>query len=147
MLVKVWNDNIHPYREMFRNQEIVIEAGSFIEMDEDEALYFEGTFVFPRKNEQGVPDPLFFKKIRREATPPVEVDPLLCHANGQTAKSDAEFKELVGAFKHLLVKDDSAEAERTKALKKENKDLKSRLERLEEHLGLKTEKTSNDKTV
>ena len=59
MQVKVFNDNVHPYTEKFRGKEITIGAKQFIEMDEDEAEYFKGTFTFPVKNGEGLPDPAF----------------------------------------------------------------------------------------
>lgn len=43
MLVKVVNDNKHPYREKFRGKEIYIEAGGAVEMDINEAHIFLGT--------------------------------------------------------------------------------------------------------
>jgi hypothetical protein len=43
MLVKVVNDNVHPYREKFRGKDIYIEPKGAIEMDLNDAHAFLGT--------------------------------------------------------------------------------------------------------
>jgi len=142
MLVKVHNHNIHPYKENFRDKTVVIPANDSIEMDEDEADYFMQTFTFPKKDSQGRPDPLFFKKLKVEK-PLVEkpVDGLVCHAKGQKVATIEELNTLVVGFSHMLAnKDEAGEAEVKKqasALKRENKDLKARLEMIEQKLGLR----------
>ncbi len=149
MDVRVVNTNIHPYRERFRDKDIVIEANSHILMDQDEAYYFLETFCPPVKDAQGRRDPKFFKKlnihpedlkkIREDAVK--NANPMVCHANGQKAATKEELAQLLGNFSHMLAdRDDSAESEVKKAnkdLKKENKELKSRLEIIEEKLGLR----------
>ncbi len=145
MLVKVHNLNIHPYRENFRDREIMIPAGSFIEMDEDEADYFLQAFVFPKKDSQGRPDPLYFKKLKIERPPKVHVDEdeedLICHANGQKYATRDELATVLKGFSHLLAdKDPESETvvkKQNRDLKKENAELKSRLDLIEEKLGLK----------
>lgn len=143
MLVKVHNLNTHPYTEEFRGQKITIPPMGYVEMDEDESLYFMETFTSPIKDSQGRPDPKFFKKLKREVPPPAAVDPLVCHATGQKAQTPEELAKMLAGFSHLLAgKDDAGEAEvkrQNAALKKENAGLKSRLERLEEHLFGKAE--------
>lgn len=142
MMVKVHNLNTHPYTEVFRGNTVRIPANDSIEMDEDEADYFLQSFTFPKKDSQGRPDPQFFKKLKIEK-PKVEkpVDDLVCHANGQKAASVDDLNKIVSGFSHLLAaKDESGEAEVLKrqnsALRKENKEYKSRLEAIEEKLGL-----------
>ncbi len=138
MQVKVHNLNTFPYSEEFRGTLITIPALGFVEMDEDESLYFMETFTAPKKDSQGRPDPKFFKKLKRELPPPAAVDPLVCHATGQKAQSAEDLAKMLAGFSHLLAgKDEAGEAELKKqntALKKENAGLKSRLERLEEHI-------------
>ncbi len=138
MMVKVHNLNVHPYKEEFRGRMIVIPANDCIEMDEDEAVYFMESFVYPKKDSQGRPDPLFFKKLKIER-PKVEttVDPLVCHANGQRAASAEDLSKLLSAFSHMAAaKDAGLEAEvsskKNLELKKENKELKGRLDRVED---------------
>lgn len=153
MMVKVHNLNIHPYTEVFRDRKITIPPQEFVEMDEDEADYFLQTFVFPKKDSQGRPDPLYFKKLKIER-PKVEkpVDNLVCHANGQRAASTGELNQLIEGFSHMLAsKDEAAESEMAKkhqALKKKNQNLekaneklRERIARIEEKLGFTSETT------
>jgi len=37
MMVKLWNDNIHDFKQKFRDRDIYIPAKGFIELDEDDA--------------------------------------------------------------------------------------------------------------
>lgn len=141
MLVKVHNLNVHPYTEKFRERTVTIEAGGYVEMDEDEAEYFMQAFTFPKKDSQGRPDPVFFKKLKLEK-PKVDasVDPLVCHATGQRAATPEEFAKVMASVTHLLHdKDAVGEVDLKKqnaALKKANGELKSRLDLIEERLGL-----------
>lgn len=78
MIVKVWNDNSHPYSEDFRGKKINIPPKTFIEMEDDVAQLFKGSFGNgPRKDVHGQFDPRSFKMIRIEV-PRVEspVEPL-----------------------------------------------------------------------
>ena len=126
MLVKVHNLNIHPYNEKFAGQDISIPAGGFVEMDDDQAELFLQKFTFPVKNEMGLHDPKFFKrlKIERPYTPQAPVDPLMCHASGQKAASKEELGALLDKYSHLRAEDREAEEAARKAegeLKRENK--------------------------
>lgn len=67
MKVKVWNDNVHPYKEKFKGDDFLIPAKSFILMEEDDANMFKGTFNFPVLDSDGNHTPLGFKMIRIEA--------------------------------------------------------------------------------
>ena len=143
MLVKVHNLNIHPYNEKFSGQDIHIPAGGFIEMDDDQAELFLQKFTFPVKNEMGLHDPKFFKKLKieREHVPQAVVDPLMCHASGRKAASKEELVAMLDSYSHLRAEDKEAEEAAKKAdselkrenkkLREENKEFKSRLERLE----------------
>lgn len=67
MLVKVVNDNVHPYREKFRGQDIYIEPKGFIKMDLHDANLFLGTM--PPNIEvdaNGIQKPTSYKKLRIE---------------------------------------------------------------------------------
>ena len=142
MLVKVHNLNVHPYREKFREKLIEIEPAGYVEMDEDEAEYFLQTFTFPKKDSQGRPDPIYFKKLKIEKEKVEKpVDTLICHANGQKAATVEDLNRLVVGFSNMLAsKDEEGEAEvvrkQNKDLRKENKELKTRLELIEEKLGI-----------
>jgi hypothetical protein len=146
MMVKVHNLNIHPYTEEFRGNKISIAPNSFVEMDEDEAGYFLQTFTFPKRDSQGRPDPIFFKKLKIEK-PKVDKKPddLICHANGQKAASVEDLNKLLVGFSHMMASKDADAEEVLKkqntTLKKENKELKTRLEKIEEKLGFTSEIT------
>lgn len=143
MLVKVYNDNVHPYQEKFRDELIKIPAGEFIEMDADEAHYLLSQFSYPVKDGQNVPDPKFFKMLRIVALDKLEVeaDPLMNHATGVPAESLAELNSILSKFSDRLLKDEDAEKyvkKQDKQLRKENDDLRARLEKLEQAMGLTT---------
>jgi hypothetical protein len=143
MQVKVHNLNVHPYSEHFRGKLVTIPAMGFVEMDEDESLYFMETFTPPKKDSQGRPDPVYFKKLKREMPEAAPVDPLMCHASGQKAQTVEELAKMIAGYAHLQAgKDEAGEAEIKKqnaALRKENSGLKSRLAAIEERLGIVAE--------
>lgn len=71
--VKVWNDNDHDYREMFKGHEIKIRARSSIEMEYYDAHEFKGSFKAIERDADNQPLPQSFKKIRVEE-PKTDVD-------------------------------------------------------------------------
>lgn len=95
MRAKVWNDNIFPYTERFKGDQITIAANSFIEMDYDEAVLFRGTFSSIIRDPDGQPKPESYKKIRIEpmgnpVDAVVKTDPNKCLACGKVLGSQAE---------------------------------------------------------
>lgn len=139
MLVKVWNDNTHEYKEKFRGNWISVPASSFIEMDADEAEAFKSSFSFPTKDEQGRPDPKHFKKIRIELPANhalAEPDALTCHATGQKAATPEDLAKMLLSLSDRLAKDEDAEKEArlNKSAKKENEKLRQKNEELEARL-------------
>ena len=141
MLSKVHNDNIYPYREKFRDEWIEIPAKGFVEMDQDEALYFVSAFSPIVRDGQNVPDPKFFKMLRIEDPPRAEAPSLMNHATGVQASSLEELNRVLDKFADRLVKDEDAEKyakKRDKDLKKENDELRARLQKIEESLGMIT---------
>ena len=84
-LVKVWNDNIHEYKEFFRDKHIKIPSKAFVLMDAGDAHLFQGTFNGLLRDGDNQPDPRGFKMIRIESyqggdtAPPLKVDPLVCN--------------------------------------------------------------------
>lgn len=64
--VKVWNDNVHDYKENFRGVEVFIKAKSFVEMEEMEAIKFRGNFSPVEVDHDGQPLPRSYKMIRIE---------------------------------------------------------------------------------
>lgn len=104
MEVKVWNDNVHIYKENFLDKSIVIEPGQFVLMDEDEATRFIGTMP-PQgilADADGNPDPRGFKRLRIQKLNEVEKqmsvkgikDPnLVCHMCKYVAASVGDLDE------------------------------------------------------
>lgn len=79
--VKVWNDNVHPYSEVYKGDPISIPAGGCIEMEYDEAIQFRGTFKAPIKDEDGKDKPEGYKMIRVDGqAPAVVLTDLVCQA-------------------------------------------------------------------
>src|SRR4051812_48653121 len=72
--VKVWNDNDHDYKEKFKDNDVVIKAKSFIEMEYYEAHEFKGTFRGVERDGDNQPMPRSFKMIRIEEPKAGEVD-------------------------------------------------------------------------
>ena len=68
MISRVWNDNIYPYKEKFKDQDIHIPAGKFIEMEHLEAVQFLGTYCGIERDTDGQPLAKSFKKLRVERT-------------------------------------------------------------------------------
>ena len=91
-MVKVWNDNVHPYKEQFRDKNIDIPAKGCIEMEYHEAVLFKGSFSMPILDGDGQHDPRGYKMIRVEEPSFAQiedskVDALLCQACRYLAKS------------------------------------------------------------
>lgn len=102
-LVKVWNDNVHPHTEKYKGDMITIPAGGFVEMEWEEGIQFKGQFtgLAPIVPETGQPDARKFKMIRVDApaTPIFKDAPLVNHATGELAASQAELNAIVKAFR------------------------------------------------
>ncbi len=121
--VKVWNDNKYPHKELYKGDQVIIQAGGFVEMDWEEAIQFKGQFtgMAPLKSEDdslggmGEPDPRFFKMIRVEspADDPVKDDGLVNHATGKRADDTAQLLAQVLQFARenpdRVVRDEDAE--------------------------------------
>lgn len=101
---RVYNDNVHPYNEVFKGTPVHIPAGGFVDMDYEDALQFEYTGAPMIKNAGGQQCPTSFKRIRvvpLGAVPQAEV-PLVCHATGEKAATPAQLRELEAKNAHLL---------------------------------------------
>jgi hypothetical protein len=131
-LARVWNDNVHPHTERFKERDIVIPPKAFIEMDYDEAKEFRSQFTGIRTDGERNPLPTSFKMIRVEriTTDAAIAADLICHATGKRASSEAELAAMNAEHEGQL------EAESKKALdaladnvrlKKELDDLKAAL--------------------
>jgi len=121
MKVKVWNKNVHPYKEEFREHKIEIPAGEHIMMEYDDAKLFQGSFSPVVKLANGQPDPKFYKMIVVEEPPQVDTSKgvasdLMCQVCRYLAETKSDL------INHLQTHSDSAvvdqEAEREIVRKK-----------------------------
>ena len=67
-LVKVWNDNIYPFKQDYKGEIIEIPAKGYIEMIWDEAIAFKSYPSPMAFDGMGQQDPKSFKMIRVEGT-------------------------------------------------------------------------------
>ncbi len=136
--VKVWNDNVHPHKEIFKGETIEIQPGGCVEMDYMEAIEFRGQFVTPKFDGSGRPDPRSFKKIRvdQPTTPIFRDDPNVMHATGQRLGTPAEAIAFAKAYAAMnpdsVAYDSEAEkSDKVMVSKAVMDDLTSRLAALE----------------
>lgn len=113
--VKVWNDNVHTYKEKFREKNIEIPPHSFIWMDEDEAHVFKGTMGFlPKLDADGNKIPEGYKMIRVERVETKEAKPVVvthdCNACGHKAESSKALDAHIGQEHADLLSDEGREA-------------------------------------
>jgi hypothetical protein len=129
---RVYNDNVHPYRENFKGSNIEIPPGGFVVMDYEEALQFEYTGAPMIKNAGGQQCPTSFKRIRVVPLGAVELAdvPLVCHATGEKAHSPAELRKLEEQNAHLLHDEAKEQVQELKAKDEEIAALKAQLEAL-----------------
>ena len=64
--VKVWNENVHPFKQRFLDEEIEIPAKSFIKMEEKKAIQFKSSYSPIEVDHDGKPTEKSFKMIRLE---------------------------------------------------------------------------------
>lgn len=118
MQVKVWNDNVHPYKEKFREQDIHIPPKQFIMMDKDEAHIFLGTFAGILRDADGNPIPEGYKMLRIEKVS--EEKPVVtahnCQACDYKAMSEKDLDEHITAL-HVEQMVDEEEVKKRKARK------------------------------
>ena len=114
---RVYNDNSHGFthREVFRGEQINIEAGDFVLMDYDDAVLFRGQYSPMIMSSQGVQDPKSYKMIRIEAGPEAGKEEIaeenkvyVCMMDGKEFVSKKELDAYVKAnFADYVVKDDA----------------------------------------
>lgn len=64
MQVKVWNDNTHPFTQVFKEKKISIPAKSYVEMEFYDAYDFLGTYFPVEHDAAGIQDPKSYKMLR-----------------------------------------------------------------------------------
>lgn len=67
--VKVWNDNVHPYKEKFHGDEIVIKPKEFVLMNKEDADLFLGTMNSLIFDVGGRPKKECYKMLRIDQSP------------------------------------------------------------------------------
>ena len=86
-LVKVYNDNVHPFTQKFKGEVITVPAKSFIEMELEEAVAFK-SYPSPMKFDgMGQQDPKSYKMLRVEGSDVAKavgerVQAYRCHQDG-----------------------------------------------------------------
>ncbi len=119
--VRVYNDNVHAFKQDWRDQKIEIPPKSFIMMEESEAYDFRGTYSPMMKDKHGQPDPKYFKMIRIEqgaVQSEVKVDPLVCMKCSYKSSSTKDLDEHINA-NHLDSLADQKLADERRAKKHE----------------------------
>ena len=134
-LVKVWNNNVHPFTQDFKSQKISIPPQAYIEMDYEEAVEFKGKFSPIITDGDGNPLPESYKMIKVERPAQTAAVPgLMNHATGKQAATAEELRAVLAEFSHLQVKDDDLEnsgPSKLDALQTENLELRARLDAIE----------------
>lgn len=149
-LVKVWNDNVHPFTQEFKNGTIKIPPKEFVEMDYEEAIEFKSKFSPISVNGDGVPLPESYKMIRVERpkiTPTADLS-LVNHATGERAATKEELEAMLREHRHLLVKDDDLDSSgpsRLEIAQAKNAELEARLEAIEAMLAAQAPKKAAKK--
>lgn len=117
-MVRVVNENVHPFKQEFKEQMISLaakgEGKNWIDMDRDDAVHFLGMYYPMKKDANDQPDPRFFKKLfiqeipgaERTVAPETHTCQKCCHvastkedldahieANHLEDLADADFKE------------------------------------------------------
>lgn len=117
-MVKLWNDNVHPYKEKFREKDFNIPAKSYIKLEAGEAHLLLTSFIPIMIDHDGKPDPRGFKMLRIEpitaemeeekADPKSELVCQACRYEGASAKDLAE--HVKAQHSDQLLVDEEAEA-------------------------------------
>lgn len=127
-LVKVWNDNVHDFKQKFRGNDIHIKSKQYVEMERDDAILFRGEFSPIERDADGHPLATSYKMIRIEDPNPVdfggkrdELGCIACKFKGQDKKS--LMIHMIDTHSDDLLVDEEAEAE--VAAKKRGRPAKS----------------------
>lgn len=118
-MVRVYNDNVHPYSEKFNGQNINIPPKGFIEMDFYDANLFLGTMPGNLEvDASGIQKPTSYKMLRIQkewsSEPQTEVKKYICHACNKDLLTKSAYESHIEEF-HL---DDFADKETKEAIVK-----------------------------
>lgn len=117
MIVRVYNDNKYEHREEFRDEDIIIPAGGYIEMEREDAVLFLGQLFTPKFSKHGLQTDRSKKKLRIDETvvrpgakPEKAGETFKCQACNKDFKSKAGLQSHIRTHhKHLMVDDDARE--------------------------------------
>lgn len=113
MEVRVYNDNIYPYKEKFREEVIDIPSKGYIKMDSDIANMFKGSFSPIILDGGGAPDPKFFKMIRivqDSDVPEAKKEDFICHACAKPFASAVFLdKHITDEHAHMIADEEEKE--------------------------------------
>lgn len=114
-LAKVWNDNVHPFKQKWRGQIIEIPAKSFIEMEYTDAVEFKSSYSPPIIDGQGERAE-GFKMIRVEGRSHSDerVVAYRSHLDGSLYSSKSELDAHLLANAHRVASDPEAVTTRAK---------------------------------
>ena len=116
-MVKVVNDNIHPYNEKWRSTQISIPPKGFVKMDLHDAHLFLGTMPpNVERDGNGLQKATSYKMLRIERfaegeDKPIELKKYICHAcNADLLTSEAYFNHVQENHMAALTDDAAREA-------------------------------------
>lgn len=115
--VKVWNDNILPFTQKFKDEQINIPSKGFIKMQWDDAQQFLGTYFQPEYDGTGQQKPESYKMLRIEGKPPhlqnVHTE-TVCAACGDKFASESDLNSHIDRH-HLDEMEDQKVAQKRRA--------------------------------
>lgn len=107
MKVRVYNTNNHPFKQKFRDEDVVIPAGGFVEMERDEAVAFKSTWYPVRLDYNGNVDPTSYKRISIRPIPgagevEIETPKFVNQATGEAFETHAQLMASINADPELV---------------------------------------------
>ena len=95
--VAVFNDNVHPYKEVFREKTIEIPPKGHVMMEHDEAVMFLGTMVPPKLGADNEHLPEGFKMLRiikkKDLEKETKPEKIKCHSCGKEFADQASLDD------------------------------------------------------
>jgi len=119
--VRVYNDNIYPYQEMFKGELIKIAPKQYIELDLFDAAEFLGQYTSIQVDGGGSPRPQSYKMLRIVRPDHYKLEEkkeIICNACGVTFSTALELDEHVNE-KHVDALTDEDEQKKRRKRKDE----------------------------
>jgi hypothetical protein len=113
--VKVWNDNVHPFSQKFKEEQINIPAKGHVKMQWDDAQQFLGTYFQPQLDGSGIQKAESYKMLRIEGSPPhLQLAEQICAACGDKFASEPDLNAHIDRH-HLDELEDQKLAQKRRA--------------------------------